>query len=95
MAFKHKVDGETVELTEAQHAALFPIKTQTEIGAESEAKVQRNTDAILQNDKKFRVVVELIFDTLVAVKTGNLSAFDGVTNKTTFRDHIVERFRNL
>lgn len=60
-----------------------------------EAKVQANADAVLQNDKKLRVMAELIFDTLKAGRTGNYSAFDGVTNKATFRDHVVARFRAL
>ena len=64
-------------------------------GGEIEAQVQQNTDDILQNDKKFRVIAELIFDTLYAGKTGDYSAFAGVTDKATFRDHVIARFRNL
>ena len=63
--------------------------------AEIENQVQTNTDDILQNDKKFRVITELIFDTLKAGKTGNYSAFDGVVDRATFRDHVVARFRAL
>ena len=62
---------------------------------ELEAQVQSNTDDLIQNDKKFRVLAELIFDTLKAGKTGNYSAFDGVVDKSTFRDHVVARFRAL
>ena len=64
-------------------------------GGALEDQIQANTDDILQNDKKFRVMAELIFDTLKAGKTGDYSAFDGVTSKATFRDHVIERFRAI
>ena len=64
-------------------------------GAAIEDQIQANTDDILQNDKKFRVMAELIFDTLKAGKTGDYSAFAGMTDKATFRVHVAARFRAM
>jgi hypothetical protein len=92
------VEAEAVVGQVDQGGGIFsepPPPTQVEIDAELEAQVQSNTDDILQNDKRFRVMAELIFDTLKAGNTGDYSAFNGVTNPSTFRDHVIARFRAL
>ena len=75
--------------------ALPTPPTQAEIDAAQEAELEHLTRAVLQNDKKFRVVTGLIFDTLKATRSGNYSAFVGVTDPATFYEHVKERFRAL
>ena len=76
-----------IETREAARVVAEPAKL--------EVQVQANVDDILQNNKKFRVMTELIFDTLKAGKTGDYSPFAGVTDEITFREHVVARFRAL
>ena len=98
MTLFKNVDGERVEMSNEEEASTlieWEPPTQDEIDAKLESQVQSNTDDLIQNDKKFRVLAELIFDTLKSGKTGNYSVFDGVVDKSTFRDHVVARFRAL
>lgn len=98
-------DGDGLQVgmvDDGQGGYAFYVPTQVEIDAALEAQVQANTDDLIQNDKKFRVIAELIFDTLKATKTGNLdtdfgagSTYGEVTDPASYRDHVVARFRAL
>ncbi len=67
--------------------------TQAEIDAALEAQVQSNADDILQNDKKFRVVLWLIYQIILAVRTGDTTKLDTVTSMEKLRDIVVTRLR--
>jgi len=98
MTLYKNINGDRVEMSEQEEADVEEYRkpqNQTEMDAEQEIQVQQNTENILQNDKKFRVMAQLIFDTLKAGKTGDYSQLAGVKEETTFRDHVVARFRAL
>jgi len=59
----------------------------------AEEGVQRDADHLLLKDRKFRVVLWLIYQIIVAIRTGDTTKLDTVTSMAKLRNIVVSRFR--
>ena len=75
--------------------ALPTPPTQVEIDAAQETQIQQNTDDLVQNDKKFRVVLWLIYHIIRAILSGDNSKLATVTSQAKLREIVVTRFRAM